>query len=83
MPGRIVTLAAEKKYLQKNTIQEITMILMAMVTQRNKTKNIQKFTEGLFFFSFFFFFFLRERERERERERGRERERERKREIMD
>ena len=77
MPDRIVTFAAEKNSLQKNAIQEITMILMAMVTQRNKTKNIQKFTEGLFFFScfffFFFFFFLRERGRERER----------KREIMD
>ena len=74
MPDRIVTLAAEKNSLQKNAIQEITMILMAMVTQRNKTKNIQKFTEGLFFFScfFLFFFFLRERERERERERKRE-----------
>ena len=70
MPDRIVTLAAEKNSLQKNAIQEITMILMAMVTQRNKTKNIQKFTEGLFFFSFFFF--LRERERGRERERKRE-----------
>ena len=68
MPDRIVTLAAEKNSLQKNAIQEITMILMAMVTQRNKTKNIQKFTEGLFFFSFFFF----EREREGERERERE-----------
>ena len=68
MPDRIVTLAAEKNSLQKNAIQEITMILMAMVTQRNKTKNIQKFNEGLFFFSFFFF----EREREGERERERE-----------
>ena len=72
MPDRIVTLAAEKNSLQKNAIQEITMILMAMVTQRNKTKNIQKFTEGLFFFSFFFFFFFFERERGRERERKRE-----------
>ena len=74
MPDRIVTLAAEKNSLQKNAIQEITMILMAMVTQRNKTKNIQKFTEGLFFFSFFFFFFFfffeRERGREREKERN-------------
>ena len=73
MPDRIVTLAAEKNSLQKNAIQEITMILMAMVTQRNKTKNIQKFTEGLFFFSFFFFFFFFLREREREREREKER----------
>ena len=68
MPDRIVILAAEKNSLQKNAIQEITMILMAMVTQRNKTKNIQKFTEGLFFFSFFFFERVREGERERERE---------------
>ena len=73
MPDRIVTLTAEKNSLQKNAIQEITMILMAMVTQRNKTKNIQKFTEGLFFFSFFFFFFFFLREREREREREKER----------
>ena len=74
MPDRIVILAAEKNSLQKNAIQEITMILMAMVTQRNKTKNIQKFTEGLFFFSFFlfFFFFFFERVREGERERERE-----------
>ena len=70
MPDRIVTLAAEKNSLQKNAIQEITMILMAMVTQRNKTKNIQKFTEGLFFFSFFFFFFFFLREREKERNNG-------------
>ena len=76
MPDRIVILAAEKNSLQKNAIQEITMILMAMVTQRNKTKNIQKFTEGLFFFSFFFFFFFFFVS-------GREGERERKREIMD
>ena len=76
MPDRIVTLAAEKNSLQKNAIQEITMILMAMVTQRNNTKKIHKFKEGLFFFSFFFFFFFFF-----ERERGRERER--KREIMD
>ena len=74
MPDRIVTLAAEKNSLQKNAIQEITMILMAMVTQRNKTKNIQKFTEGLFFFYFFFFFFFFFFEREREGERERERE---------
>ena len=72
MPDRIVILAAEKNSLQKNAIQEITMILMAMVIQRNKTKKIHNFTSGIFFFSFFFFFFFffeRKREGERERER--------------
>ena len=34
VPDRIVTLAAEKKYPEKNATQKITMILMTMVTKK-------------------------------------------------
>ena len=46
VPGRIVTLAAEKKSLEQNTTQKITMILMTMVS--HTMKKDQKHSEAFF-----------------------------------